>query len=265
MAKSQWWPTEGMIVNVENSFGHHEQKYTIEVRKWGGPLIQRTIKHKTWPPYDVGTRVRVQLSKDDEIRFDPDAPNEMAIISTMDMTAQIAEASAAFAHDRARPTLGEPLGKPDFGALQKVRGGEDVSFVVTSDSGAPVELGAVRGIAAAFKAIAVNPGASVHMVGPDGLQVAVDPAEIKELARAMRSTDQAERKAAIDRWHELRAKALGPGSAKASPVTTAQFSGPVKDSDSVKDRLDRIDILLSEGVLTQAEHDAQRQRILSDL
>ncbi len=258
MAKTQWQPTEGMIVNVENALGRHEQKYTIEVRKWDGPLIQRVVKHKAFPPYDVGTRVKCQISDDNEVRFDPDHPGEMAIISSMTMSDQIAEAAAAFGRGPVGPSFPESPSRPAFGSMSKVRGAEDVSFVITTSSGTPVTL-AGSGIAAVVMALSTSPGASMRMEGPGGLGIDVDPAEIKKLAHTMRSSDPAERKAAIERWHHLREQAMGREPREAGVTSGGQGAG------SVADRLRKLDTLLSQGIVTQSEYDAQRQRILSEL
>lgn len=130
-----WWPAEGMIVDVENAFGHHEQKYTIEVRKFDGPLIRQVVKHKSFPPYDVGTRVRVQISDANEMRFDPAAPGEAAIIATLDMSSQIAEASAAFDDHSNTPRFADDA-KPAFGAFDQLLKGQNlISFSVASGAG----------------------------------------------------------------------------------------------------------------------------------
>jgi hypothetical protein len=96
MSRHQWQPAEGQIVNVEEAHGRHELNYTIEARKADGALIRRTVKHKEKFPYEVGTTVRIEISQDNEIRFDPVYTGESAIISTMSMTDQIQAASSQF-------------------------------------------------------------------------------------------------------------------------------------------------------------------------
>ncbi len=278
MAKNQWWPTEGMIVDVESAFGHHEQKYTIEVRKWDGPLIRRVVKYKTFPPYDVGTKVKVQISDGSEVRFDPSLPGEAAIVSTMDLSDQIAEASATFAKSPGGPKF-DSASKPGFGSLNVLRGEGSITFVSSSTStgadGDQLAAGglATGGLAATLSAaMADSSGASIQMIGPDGIQVEVNRAELSELAHVMKSGDPAARKAAIERFHQMRSAALGQASTisggkdgTAHGIAHSDPGGQAGGSGTVKERLAKLDQLLSEGVLTQSEYDTQRERIISEI
>lgn len=99
------------------------------------------------------------------------------------------------------------------------------------------------------------------MTGPDGRQVDIDRAEISELAHAMASDEPGARSAAIEKWHKLRAMVTGPVAAQ----PTADLASPGGEAGSVKSRLAMLDQLLGEGVLTQSEFDAQRQRIISEI
>ncbi|HWF82553.1 MAG TPA: hypothetical protein VN695_18415 [Streptosporangiaceae bacterium] len=208
MSKSPWWPAEGTIVDVENAFGHHDQKYTIEVRKFDGPLIRRVVKHKAVPPYDVGTRVKVQISDSNEIRFDPSAPGEAAIIATMDMADQIAEASASFDDHSTTPRFAD-YDKPAFGSFRQLAG--DQNFITFSvASGAGVVGTPTHSLPGVLTLLRQEPAAtSVVMTGPDGREVQIDRGEISELAHAMTSDEPGVRAAAIEKWHTLKAKVTG--------------------------------------------------------
>ncbi|HET9897049.1 MAG TPA: hypothetical protein VFQ44_19110 [Streptosporangiaceae bacterium] len=258
MSKAQWWPAEGMIVDVESAFGHHEYKYTIQVRKWDGPLIQRAVKHKAFPPYDVGTKVRVQIGDDNQVRFDPSLPGEAAIVSTMTMSDQIAEASASFDQHRYSPQF-DSGSKPGFGSLNVLRAEGQISFVTSGAAGdTPVAGGLAAALSAALKGHA---DADIKMIGPSGIEVVIDRAEISGLAQAVGSGDQDARKAAIARLRELRMAAMDQGGAAGSAGSGTPAGGP----GTVRERLVKLGQLLSEGVLTQSEYDAQRQRIISEI
>jgi hypothetical protein len=173
----QWLATEGTITDVEPAHGRHEHHYTIQVRKPDGVLIRRTIKHKDQVAYQVGTKVRAEISDANEIRFDPNYTGEASIISTMDMTDQIRAASEAFDAPGARG--------PQFGTETNV-------VFNTSTEGA-----------AAFAGIFGSAGATVSAVGPDGQPLPVDATELSQLALAMFSGDPAAKEAAAERLRQL--------------------------------------------------------------
>jgi hypothetical protein len=262
MSKNLWWPAEGMIVDVENAFGHHEQKYTIEVRKFDGPLISRVVKHKAFPPYDVGTRIKVQISDFNEVRFDPSAPGEAAIIATMDMSGQIAEASAAFDHHSATPRFAND-DKPAFGSMSQLLNDRNfIRFSVASGAEVGTAAHSSNSLPGVLALLRNEPDAtSVVMTGPDGRQVDVDRAEISELAHAMTSDEPGARSAAIEKWHKLKASVTGTVAAQ----PTADSAPPGSGADPVKSRLAMLDQLLNDGVLTQSEYDAQRQRVINEI
>lgn len=208
MSKSQWSPAEGVIVDVQNAFGHHEQKYTIEARKLNGPLVSRIVKHKAFPPYDVGTKVKVQISDHDEIRFDPDAPGEAAIIGVMNMSDQIAEASAAF---RDHPTGSRFTG--DENSFRRLSNDPSaITFTVISGSGHRKAEHSANSLPGVITLLRQHPDATlVVMTGSAGREVVINRTELSELAHAMTSTKPGARRAAVEEWHKLRAKVTGPG------------------------------------------------------
>ncbi len=210
----------------------------------------------------MGTKVKIQISDSNEIRIDPSLPGEAAIISTMDLSDQIAEASAAFGQHRYPPHFEETASKPSFGSYSKLHDDQNlIQFSVAGGAGVGTPAQSSNSLALVLMLLRNEPDAtSVVMTGPDGRQVDLGRDEISELAHAMRSADPAARKTAIDKWHQLRARVTGP--AVAQPA-----HGPASDQGggTVKDRLAKLDALLSEGVLTQSEYDAQRQRIISEI
>ncbi len=266
MARQQWVPAEGTIVDVANALGHHEFKYTIEVRNWNRALIRREVKHKWSPPYTVGSRVKVEVSDDSQIRFDARHPGEAAIISTMNMTDQIQEAAAAFDRPGARNSpFGGPGGLMPFGA-------------VGTFSGQGTHLGAS--------------GTTMRAFGPDGEPLEVDPTELKQLIRDIASGDPAAKLAARDRIQQLKAQrsqqapssgsgsggSAGGGSGSGGQVFDQPppgYSQPAVtdqrpafgdgDAAGVALRLATLQNLLNTGILTQAEYETRRQQIISEI
>jgi hypothetical protein len=234
MHGQQWYSAEGQVVDVEPARGHHEYNFTIEARKNDGALIRRTIKHKERAPYQVGTRLKIEISdNNNEIRFDPNYPGDAAVLSTMNMTDQIRDASAAF----------DGSAGPSFASVD--------GFTV----GDPSQAGGASAILLdAFARLHGGPTAQV--IGPDGQSLAVDSGEIVQLTQAATSGDPEARRAAIDRLHQIRdaARTQAGGS----------FSIGVQKVP-VEERLARLQGLLSNGTLTQAEYDARRQQIISEI
>jgi hypothetical protein len=191
MHARQWLATEGTIVDAEPAHGRHEHHYTIEIRKSDGSLIRRQIKHKDQVPYQVGTKIRAEISDTNEIRFDPLYHGGASIISVMDMTDQIRAASEAFDAPGARG--------PDFGNQT------NVVFNSGTDG------------AAAFAGLLGAAGATVSVIGPDGQPLQVDPAKITPLAQAILSGDPALRESA--------AEVLRMYARNEQPLDTDDFSG----------------------------------------
>ncbi len=186
----QWIPVEGTIVDAEPARGHHECRYTIQVRKPDGALIARTIKHKDQVPYQVGTKIRAQISDGNEIRFDPNYTAEASILATMDMTDQIRAASEQF-------NTG-----PVFD------GGARTNVVLSGNS---------QG-AAAFAGLLGAADANIQAFGPDGQPIQADAAELSQLAQTMLSGDPAARQAAADRLRQI-------GHGTRQPLDIEDFSG----------------------------------------
>jgi hypothetical protein len=230
MAKQQWMPAEGMIVDVASTHGHHESRYTIEARAWDGDLIRHEVKHKQFPPYTVGSRIKLQVSDDRELRFDPNYPGDAAIITTMDMTDQIREASAYFGSAGARPAFDQPAKLPPFGVVGTFR-----------DS--PAHLGAS--------------GTTAHVLGADGRPA--DHPELRQLIHEATSDDPAVRQAARDRLHEIRAQRAGDQGHDQSPAAVTS------DAAGVAQRLATLQELLNTGALTQTEYESRRQQIISEI
>jgi hypothetical protein len=181
----QWLPAEGTIVDVEPAHGRHEHHYSIQIRKPDGVLIRRTIKHKDQVPYQVGSKVRAEISDTNEIRFDPNYTGEASIIATMDMTDQIREASEAFDSPGARG--------PQFGTRVNIAGAN--VFVASAD--------AKVALAAMFDSVGLANGATVSAIGPDGQPLQADPAELAHLAQVVLSGDPAARQAAAERLKQI--------------------------------------------------------------
>lgn len=201
MSKSQWSPAEGVIVDVQNAFGHHERKYTIEVRKPDGPPSSRIVKHKAFPPYDVGTRVKVEISDLNEIRFDPNAPGEAAIIAKMNMSDQIAEASAAFGDHATGPRF-----TGDDKSFRRLQSDSSaITFTVTGGGRGKAEYSA-NSLPGAVTLLRQHPDATLVVITGSAGEVLIDRSELSELAHAMTSHEPGARRAAVEEWHKLRTK-----------------------------------------------------------
>jgi hypothetical protein len=74
-----WIAAVGTITNVESAFGRHEHRYTIDAER-AGVRISRTIKHKDRVEYQAGTQVRIEISDDGDIRFDPNYEGDASIV-----------------------------------------------------------------------------------------------------------------------------------------------------------------------------------------
>jgi hypothetical protein len=287
MRDHQWQPAEGTIVDAQSR--HHEHHYTIEVTNSDGLQIQRTIKHRSPSAYPVGARVRVEVSRTNEVRFDPNAPGGDPLIGTMSMSDQIQQASAAFD--------GPGVGGPDFGPSFGTFGSGGTVF--GPGAGASGGIGGIFGdLAGTFGAM--SGGMTAQVIGPGGRQLPFDPAEVSQLTQAIMSGDPAARQAAIQRLHEIRAAALGgmtgqrpdpgamgPGAGfggssldqgasgfnqggnfdQGASFNSSPASGGsgADDHGTVPERLARLQQLLSQGVLTQSEYDTQRQRIIEGI
>ena len=237
MARQQWMPADGMIVDVASTHGHHESKYTLEARAWDDDLIRREVKHKQFPPYTVGSRIKLQVSDDRQIRFDPNYPGDAAIITTMDMTDQIAEASAFFDSAGARRSAFDQPGRlPPFGAVGTFR-----------DS--PAQLGA---------------SGTTHILGPDG-QPADRPGLRQLLHDATTSDDPAVRQAALDRLHQIRAERAGHMADRAAAGSGQSPPAEASGAAGVAQRLATLQELLNTGALTQSEYESRRQQIISEI
>jgi hypothetical protein len=271
----QWQPAEGTIVDVRSR--HHEHHYTIDFRTDSGVLHRRTVKHKSPAAYAIGTRVRVEIDQDNEIRFDPNAPGGDPVIATMTMSDQIREASAAF--DRpgvSGPSFGE-FGGAGFGGA----GFGGAGFGGAGFGGAGFGGAGFGG--AGFG----GAGFAASVIGPDGQQLPFDPAEISQLTQAVMSGAQAARHAAIQRLHQIRAEALGRtsgqqfgpgamdsaggfGSSSFDQISPAMSDGSIADfaahgtdgRATVEERLAKLQQLLSQGILTESEYETQRQRVI---
>jgi hypothetical protein len=237
MARQQWMPTEGMIVDVASAHGHHESRYTLEARAMDGDLIRHEVKHKQFPPYTVGSRIKLEVSDDRELRFDPNYPGDAAIITTMDMTDQIREASAYFGSAGARSAFDQPAKLPPFGAVGTFR-----------DS--PAQLGAS--------------GTTAHVLRPDGQPA--DRPELRQLIHDATSDDPAVRQAARDRLHEIRAQRPGGQVFDQQPAGHDQSPAAIaSDAAGVAQRLATLQELLNTGSLTQSEYESRRQQIISEI
>ncbi len=266
--KHQWHRTQGTIVDVRP--GRHEHHYVIDARNRNGSMIQREVKHRSPQPYPVGSTVRVEVSALNEIRFDPNAGDPL--VASMTMADQIAEASAAFDRPGA-------AGGPGFERLSGLGSAGGSTFNVTFGSyGAAAGLGGMpdgmsglsQGLAGLAGAIGAMVGSSTtHIVGPDGQQLAVDPAEMQRLTQALMSGDQAERMAAMKQLHRIKAAAMTHVANRGTMDTLGQTSGAGgldgRAGGTVEERLHKLEDLLSKGILTQSEYDTQRQRIIEEI
>ncbi|HEY3903146.1 MAG TPA: SHOCT domain-containing protein [Streptosporangiaceae bacterium] len=261
--KHQWSATQGTIVDVRA--GRHEHRYLIDARNQSGAMIQHEVKHRSPQPYSVGSTVRVEISVLNEIRFDPNVADPL--VSSMTVADQIAEASAAF--DRPGAVSGPSFGLSGLGA-----GSGTVSFATYSNtSGAAAGLGGMpdgmagmsQGLAGLASAIGAMVGsATTHVIGPDGRELQVDPAEMQRLTQALTSGDNAERMEAMKQLHRIKAAAMTHVAQGAADGTLGQAGG-LAAGGSVQDRLAKLEDLLSKGILTQSEYDTQRQRIIEGI
>jgi hypothetical protein len=232
MRGHQWDSAEGTIVDFDSR--RHEHTYTIEAWNIRGVHVRGTVRHKSPTAYPVGSTVRIEIDEHNQMRFDPNAPGGDPLIATMSMTDQIAEAAAAF--DQPSASRG-----PDFSTLDGGRG----TVIVTSGE-ATLHLGGTAG--RNFASLAGLAGAlgntNAQVIGPDGQQVPVDTAEVAQLTHAMLSGDPAAKQAAIERLHQIGA---------ATPRASAE------------QRLAALEQLLDKGLLSQAEYESQRQRIIKSI
>ncbi len=173
-------------------------------------MIQHEVKHRSPQPYSVGSTVRIEISAQNEIRFDPNVADPL--ISSMTVADQIAEASAAF--DRPGAASG-----PSFGRLSGLGAGSGtVSFTTYSNTSGPAAglggmpdgmAGMSQGLAGLAGAIGAMVGSSTtHIIGPDGRELPVDPAEMQRLTQALTSGDTAERMEAMKQLHRIKAAAM---------------------------------------------------------
>jgi hypothetical protein len=263
--KHQWAPTQGTIVDVRA--GHREHHYVIDARNRNGTLIQAEVKHRSPQPYSVGSTVRIEISIINEIRFDPNVSDP--VIATMTVADQIAEASAAF--DRPGAASG-----PDFGRIRGLNAPGNTVFTFSSTSGTAARLGGLpdamagvsQGIEGLASAIGAMVGASTtHIIGPDGREFQVDPAEMQRLTQALTSKDMTERMAALKQLHRIKAAAMHvanqPDSGGAGQAGGA--GAGLAGGGSVEERLGKLEDLLSKGILTQSEYDTQRQRVIEGI
>lgn len=268
--KHQWVATQGTIVDVRA--GRHEHHYLIDARNRNGAMIQREVKHRSPQPYSVGSTVRVEISEDNQIRFDPNVADPL--VSSMTVADQIAEASAAF--DRPGAVNG-----PSFGRLSGLGAGTGtgtgtVSFAVYSNTSGPAAglgglpdgmAGMSQGLAGLASAIGAMVGSSTtHIIGPEGRELQVDPAEMQRLTHALTSGDSAERMEAMKQLHRIKAAVMTHVAQRAADGTLSPAGGlAASGGGSVEDRLTKLEDLLSKGILTQSEYDTQRQRIIEGI
>jgi hypothetical protein len=105
---------------------------------------------------------------------------------------------------------------------------------------------------------------SVRVIGPGGQDIALDSplaAEIGQLGELLLAGDPVARQAAIDRLHQIKAEIhgqAGTGSAGASP-------GACGHAHAAEVRLAALQHLRDQGLLTESEFQAQRQRIISQI
>ncbi len=227
MRGHQWNSAEGTIVDFESR--RHEHTYTIDAWNGRGIHVRGTVRHKSPAAYPVGSTVRIEIDEHNQMRFDPSAPGGDPLISTMSMTDQIAEAAAAF--DQPSASRG-----PDFGTARGGRGGRGSVIMTSGEATIHFDRGAS------------DPGnTNAHVIGPDGQHVPIDPAEVAQLTQAMLSGDVAAKQAAIERLHQIGATSAG------QPRT------------STEQRLAALEHLLNKGLLSQAEYESQRQRIIDSI
>ena len=263
--KHQWSATQGTIVDVRP--GRHEHRYLIDARNRSGAMIQHEVKHRSPQPYSVGSTVRIEISAQNEIRFDPNVADPL--ISSMTVADQIAEASAAF--DRPGAASG-----PSFGQLSGLGNASNVTITFANTSGAAAGLGGMpdgmagisQGLAGLAGAIGAMVGSSTtHIIGPDGRELPVDPAEMQRLTQALTSGDTAERMEAMKQLHRIKAAAMTHVAQRTADGTLGAGAegGGLAAGGSVQDRLAKLEDLLSKGILTQSEYDTQRQRIIEGI
>lgn len=230
MRGHQWEAAEGTIVDVESS--RHQHTYIIEALNSRNVHVRGTVKHKGATVYPVGSKVRIELDEHNQMRFDANAPGGDPLISTMTMADQIAEASAAFDRPRAASASGfDDL----FESFASIAGTGDNRVKMVSST-------------------------TVHVTGPDGRPIQVDPAQITQLTQGLLSGDPAARQAAIQHLQEIKAVAQSQmGSHHAGMASAGGASG------SAEKRLATLEDLRAKGMLTQSEYEAQRQRIIDTI
>jgi hypothetical protein len=267
MRGHQWNSVEGTIVDFESR--RHEHTYTIDAWNGRGLHVRGTVRHKSPTAYPVGSKVRIEIDEHNQMRFDPSAPGGDPLIATMSMSDQIAEAAAAF--DQPSASRG-----PDFGTARGGRGGRGGVIMTSGEATIHFDRGAgdLSGLAGGLAGLAGLAGAigntNAHVIGPDGQQVPIDPAEIAQLTQAMLSGDLAAKQAAIERLHQIGATSAGQqasnlGSGALGQGRAADAAPGAAPGASAEQRLTALEHLLNRGLLTQAEYESQRQRIIDSI
>jgi hypothetical protein len=239
MHNNQWQPVEGRIVDAQPAHGRHEYNFTVEARNVHGAMIRRIIRHKVQPPYPVGTTVKVQIDQANEIRFDPNYPGDSAIVATMSMSDQIQEAGAAFSQPGAQG--------PNFNTFDGFGAGS---------AGGPAFMAGGAGGVAGFLGMLSAAGTSVQVMGPDGQPMAVNSNEVAQLAQTMMSGDPVAKQEALQRLHAIRDAARGQAAA-------GGYGQPAAESPA--QRLEALQALYSQGLLTEAEYETKRQQVINGL
>ena len=244
MHNNQWQPVEGRIVDAQPAHGRHEYQFTIEARNHHGAVIRRTVKHKVQAPYAPGTTVKVQIDAANDIRFDPSYPGDAAIVATMSMSDQIQEAGTAF---------NQP---PNFGAFDGLGAGAGGGSVFAAGGGAMAGggIGAFLGMLSAT-------GASTQVIGPDGQPMQVDSNEVAQLAQTMMSGDPVAKQEAMQRLHAIRDAAR----AQAAAGSYGTPPGAMVPTETSAQRLEALQALHDQGLLTDAEYETKRQQIINGI
>lgn len=252
MLGHHWESAEGKIVEVTagpaGRYGvHSEYHYVVEVRTPAGEVLRGNVSQQSSDSLAVGTLVRVQVNaKTQEIRLDSKAGAGTVIgVSVAD---QVRAASADF--DSPLSTAGQATAAGTGPTRIIVQSGSGIR--IESGSG-PVDLSGLLGRLGAA-------GGSPIVIGPGGQQVNVDGSEMRALTAAVLSGDPVARQSAIDRLHQIRAEMTGQagaGPADGSPTTAG--------ARTAEDRIAVLQHLLDQGLLTESEFQAQRQRIISEI
>jgi hypothetical protein len=245
----QWVPAEGTIIDVESR--RHEHIYTIDGLNSRNVNVRGTVKHKSATFYPVGSKVRIEIDEHNQMRFDQNAPGGDPLISTMTMSDQIAEAANAFDRPGSYgPDFGGPAGQPG-------------TVILTGGSTVGLGGGLPEGLAGFVSTFG---GASAQVIGPDGSQLPINAQEIAQLTQAVLSGDPAARQAAIQRLHAIRASAMDQFTSNhGSDAMTYGSALPAASGTTAEQRLAALDQLLSKGMLSQAEYETQRQRIIESI